>query len=212
VATKDKQHGLGGPNKMKSIHNKLNEALAAIDKAGKRKQYNEAVRPEMTTETRLNAAESILNATISNKFGEAAKPVNQFKANADALDEALSEPGVAILFGKTPKTTKENATPIKKNAGAAEMFVEGSPFNGDRSNTTVVPETKKDVYSKGDKALADGLLKLGKITEAEHAKLTGNARPQGYEKLSEKQKKEYDFARLIGINESDAFKVARLSR
>ena len=45
---------------MKSIHVKLNEALEALDKEGKRKQYNEKVQPQMNVESRLNLAEAIL--------------------------------------------------------------------------------------------------------------------------------------------------------
>jgi hypothetical protein len=55
-----------------------------------------------------------------------------------------------------------------------------------------------------------GLLKLGKITEAEHRKLTGQ-KPEGYNQLTEQQRKEFDTARLCLFSEADAFKLARMS-
>ena len=107
-------------------------------------------------------------------------------------------------------TNKESVRTIKKNNGSSENFVEGSPFNGDRSKATVTEDKGKDLAAKSDKALADGLLKVGGITEAEHRKLTG-AKPSGYAELTEAQKKEWDFAKAVGINESDCFKLAKMS-
>jgi hypothetical protein len=45
---------------MKSIEIKFNEALEALDKAGKRKQFDEKVRSGMAIETKLNVAETVL--------------------------------------------------------------------------------------------------------------------------------------------------------
>ncbi len=128
------------------------------------------------------------------------------------IDEAKRD--YAVLFGVEPKTTttkKEGAAPIKKNNGASQNFVEGSPFNGDRSTATAENNPSKDVVAKSDKALADGLLKVGAITEAEHKKLTGNGKPDGYEKLTEAQRKEFDFARAVGISEADAFRLLAIT-
>src|SRR5690349_14250759 len=50
----------GGPNKMKSVEIKFNEALAAIDKAGRRKAFDEKVKGCTTIESKLNAAEAVL--------------------------------------------------------------------------------------------------------------------------------------------------------
>ena len=37
------------------------------------------------------------------------------------------------------------------------------------------------------------------------------AKPEGYEKLSEQQRKEFDFARAVGISEADSFTLAKMS-
>jgi hypothetical protein len=127
------------------------------------------------------------------------------------IDEAKRD--YAVLFGVEPKTqattTEKSAQPIKKHNGSADNFVEGSPLNGDRGKAFTNTDTRVEV-SKGDKALADGLLKLGKITEAEHAKLVGK-KPQGYEQLSEQQRKEFEFARMIGLSEVDAFRLVNIT-
>jgi hypothetical protein len=66
-----------------------------------------------------------------------------------------------------------------------------------------------DPCTKGDKIVFDAYLKAGKITEAEHRKMTGQ-KPEGYDKLTDTQKKEFNGARLIGISEADAFTLARM--
>jgi len=194
---------------MKSIHVKLNEALEALDKAGKRKQYNEKVQPQMNVETRLNLAEALLG----NKSTPTKESANVLKLE----DIEESKRDFAILFGVEPRakaTNKESAAPIVKHNGRADNFIEGSPFNNDRGHWFTDPMTEtntpKDICAKGDKVMFDGLLKLGKITEAEHRKLTG-AKPEGYNQLTEKQRKEFDHARMFGFSEADAFKVARMS-
>ena len=63
---------------MKSIEVKFNEALAAIDAAGKRKKFEETVRSGSPIEAKLNAAHTILKEVgvdIDNleKFIESAK-------------------------------------------------------------------------------------------------------------------------------------------
>jgi len=45
---------------MKSIYVQFNEALEALDKAGKRKQFNDKQRSGMSIETQLNIAHTIL--------------------------------------------------------------------------------------------------------------------------------------------------------
>lgn len=190
---------------MKSVEVKFNEALEKLKKisASKYEEVWGKIRQAgfLPIETQLNMVEA---------------GIAEVKESAPVLgltniDEAKRD--YAVLFGVEPKaqaTTKEKAQPIKKNNGAAENFVEGSPFNGDRGNATTESNPRKDVCSTSDKILFDGLLKLGKITEAEHRKLTGK-KPEGYEQLSEQQRKEFDFARLIGIGEADAFTLAKMT-
>jgi hypothetical protein len=108
--------------------------------------------------------------------------------------------------------------PVKKNNGAADNYVEGNPVGPTaqefrESSNNFSPGYIKETTNpcaKGDKIMFDAWLKEGKITEAEYSKLTGN-KPEGYEKLSEKQRKDFDFARAIGISEADAFKVAKMT-
>jgi hypothetical protein len=37
------------------------------------------------------------------------------------------------------------------------------------------------------------------------------AKPAGYENLNEGQKKEFDFARMIGLSEADAFRLVKIT-
>lgn len=142
----------------------------------------------------------------------------------EAMSEAVDPDDVMLLSlddlkAKRPdlvkaleSTNKKSVRNIKKNNGGAANFVEGSPLNGDRGDATITENNTRQAkaVAKGDKALADGLLKLGKITEAEHRKLTG-CKPEGYEQLSEAQRKDFDFARLVGISEADAFKLVKIT-
>jgi|SRR5579872_883446 len=150
------------------------------------------------------AMNALKKAGRAKKFEEIAKALPQgasIEVKLNAAESVLKDAGVV----------REVAS-IRKHNGASENFVEGSPFNGDRTNNFSPGYTKevKDPCAKGDKVLFDGLLKAGKITEAEHRKMTGN-KPEGYEKLTEQQRRDFDFARMVGINESDAFKLTKIS-
>lgn len=185
---------------MKSVEVKFQEALEQLKKTAASKYDRVFAECQKLSgiEAKLNCVEAALKGTV--------------KESANNIDEALRDPAVAILFGNDPKTTttnKESKPPIKKNNGTAENFVEGSPFNGDRSKAAT-SNAHKDTLAKGDKVLADGLLKVGGITEAEYRKLTGS-KPEGYDRLSEKQRKEFDFARAVGISEADAFTLAKMT-
>jgi hypothetical protein len=189
---------------MKSLEVKFNEALAELKKKLSKKKYDEVCQqymPLASIEAKLNCVEAALG-TLS----ESANPLK-----LENIDEAKRD--YAVLFGVEPKTqattTEKSAQPIKKHNGSADNFVEGSPLNGDRGKAFTNTDTRVEV-SRGDKALADGLLKLGKITETEHAKLVGK-KPEGYEQLSEQQRKEFEFARMIGLSEVDAFRLVNIT-
>ena len=49
-----------------------------------------------------------------------------------------------------------------------------------------------------------------RLTEADKRKLLGE-RPAEYTNLSESQRKEFDFNRMIGISEADCFKLAKIT-
>lgn len=168
---------------MKSLYNKLAEALEALDKAGKRKQFDEKVRIEMTTETRLNLAESILGEKISNKY--------------------------------------ESAAPIKKNNGAGDTYVEGNPFrpveefreNGSRNaGGTTITETDPKITERR-KLMVESVADSMGCSKKEARAFLGlpPKKPKGYKDLSEGQKKEFDFARAIGISEDDAFRLVAIT-
>lgn len=150
------------------------------------------------------AMDAIKKAKCTKQYEEASKTfttTTTIETKLNAAEAVLADAGVV-----------REAQPIKKNNGRVENFVEGSPFNEGRefSPGYVQGNTAAHLTEKSNKALADGLLKIGKITEAEYAKMTG-AKPEGYDKLTDQQRKDFDFARLIGISEADAFKVAKLS-
>jgi hypothetical protein len=126
------------------------------------------------------------------------------------IDEAKRD--YAVLFGVEPraKANKKEAKPaIRKHNGTVDNFNEKNPFNGDRQAFSE-NDAPKNIFTKGDRVLYDWLRSSGKITEAEHAKLLGK-KPEGYEQLSEQQRKDFDFARLCGISEADSFRVARMT-
>ena len=100
---------------------------------------------------------------------------------------------------------------VKKNNGAAENFVEGNPFNEGRATSVTVTEVDKTVSEK--EQIVDRMTKTTNISEAEARGMMGLSakKPGEYDKLTATQKKDFDFARAIGINESDAFKLVRIA-
>lgn len=207
---------------MKDINTRFAEAVEALKKAGRTKQFDEKVKGCTTIEAKLNAAEAVLKdagivresaSNLPTTMGEVVKQLSddqykvfseQRRKNTNMSWEDQYKLAEAILKG-------EFKPPIKKNNGAADKFVEGNPFNqGDNFSTGYVKETIKSHLQKGDKVLFDGLLKLGKITEAEHSKMTGK-KPEGYDKLTEQKRKDFDFAIAVGLSESDAFKLVEFT-
>jgi hypothetical protein len=139
------------------------------------------------------ACDALKKANKFKKFEEQRKSGMSIEAQLNLAEAVLKDVGVV--------RTKES-TPIKKNAGAAEMFVEGSPFNGDRGNSFsegYIKETT-DPFAKGDKILCEAL----------GIPMPGQ-KPEAYEKLTEQKKKDYDFARAIGLSESDAFRLVKIA-
>jgi hypothetical protein len=175
---------------MKSVEVKFAEAMDALKKAGKAGQFESKLNP-------IKETAKVAGKTVS------------IEVQLNLAEAVLKDAGVV--------RTKES-TPIKKNNGAGDNFVEGNPLGVTveefrESSNSFSPGYIKETTNpcqKGDKIMADWMLKNGKINESQHRKLTGQ-KPEGYEKLSEAQKKEFDFARLIGISESDAFKLANIA-
>lgn len=210
----------------KSVEVRFHQACEALKKANKFKTFEEQLKPQkeklglVPIEVQLNLAETVLKdagvvrESATGTMGEAVQQLSaaqyqvfseQRKKNPNMSWEEQLKLAEAILRGEFKPATK-------KNNGAASNFVEGSPFNGDRANSFspgYVQETTNPC-TDGDRLIADWMLKNGKINEAQHRKLTGQ-KPEGYEQLSEQQRKEFDFARLINISEADAFKVAKMA-
>ena len=88
---------------------------------------------------------------------------------------------------------------------AAENFVEGSPLNEGRTAGTVINSTRDEKRAASDKMLHEAM----GLSAEQHRILTGG-KPAEYANLTEKQRKDFDFARLIGLSESDALKVATI--
>lgn len=174
---------------MKSIEVRFAEAMEAIKKANRMKQYDEKAPKTGPIEAKLNCAEAV-----------------------------LKEAGIVRESEVTVTGRVEDPKPrvVKKNNGAADNRDESNPLrHGELFVESFSPgytqtNTAKVMAARADKTMADGWLKAGKITEAEHAKLCG-AKPEGYEQLSEGQRKAFDFHRSIGINEADCFRLAKMN-
>ena len=164
---------------MKSIYTKLNEALAAVKKAGRTKQYEEASKTFTTTtpvETRLNAAEAVLKdvgivreAQVIRESVIERLSHEQYQVFAKKLSkqpEMDFEEQIKLAEGILRNEIKEAqpAQPVRKNNGAGDNFVEGNPF-GRPVDEFSPGYTKTDkataLAEKSDKVLFDGLLKAG---------------------------------------------------
>lgn len=160
---------------MKSVELKLNEALAALDKAGKRAKFDEQLKP------------------IKDKAEGAPVPIE--------VQLTLAE------------TTLRESNIVRKHNGASETFVEGNPFNeyrGSSFSEGYVQETSNTPTAEGDKLILESLESLGEIT-SEQKRVALGLPPAEYTNLNESQKREFDFARSIGINEVDALRLTKIT-
>lgn len=85
---------------MKSIETQFNEALDALDKAGKRKQFNEKVGNGMSIEAKLNAAQQVLKEVgvdVNNlqEFFESRKPLDALETFKDRQYSAYLASGMS---------------------------------------------------------------------------------------------------------------------
>lgn len=158
-------------------------------------------------EVKFNEAmEAVKKAGKAKKFEEVAKGCTTIEQKLNTAEAVLKDAGIV-----------RESRPVKKNNGAGDNFTENNPLRPveefrESSNNFAPGYVKevKDPCAKGDRILFDGLLKAGKITESEHRKITGQ-KPEGYDKLSEQQRKEFDFARAVGISEADCFTLAKMA-
>lgn len=151
------------------------------------------------------ALAAVKKAGRMKKYEEASKTCTTIESKLNAAEAVLAEAGVV-------------REAVRKNNGAASNYVEGNPFGPTveefrESSYNFSPGYIKEVtnpYAKADAMIFEGLRKAGRITEAEHTKLTG-AKPEGYEKLTEQKKADFDFARAIGLSESEAFNLVNIA-
>jgi hypothetical protein len=117
----------------------------------------------------------------------------------DEGDIASLKGDYPLLFGVEPRKAaviKEVAAPIKKNNGAS-----GNGHSGEAIIESVANSKKE--------AQVAGIMQSMKLTENAARSFLG-LKPKGPAGLDAKQAKSYAFARAVGLNESDAMKVAKL--
>jgi len=145
----------------------LVEALKKAEKYGEfRKKFTNL--SEVSMEAKINAALSVLKDA--------------------GIVESITESGWGLTF------LSQHRTPMKKNNGSGDNFVEGSPLNRDRSRT--ITEQDRNPYNKGDKVLREA---LGLPPE-----------PKAPEGLTRLQEADYNLALRFGLKPDDALKLAKM--
>ena len=195
---------------MKSVEIRFNEALAVLKAKTSPAKFTEVAEKYSklpTIEAKLNCVEAAIAEVVKEN-----DPLG-----LTSIEEVMTDPSVAILFGREPRQVAQptrEAAPIKKHSGSAEHFVEGSPFNviEGRSAAFVEGASPDSIFAKADAIMLETMTHPDTkqpLTEAEKAKVRGG-KPAAYANFTETQKKDYDFARLVGISEADALRVATL--
>jgi hypothetical protein len=172
----------------KSIETKLNEALGALDKVGKRAKFDEQLKPikekaegkPVAIETQLTLAEAILK-----------------ESNIKRITEVAAQ------------------RTINKHNGASETFVEGNPFNEGRGSSFSEGYFQEEVannnpFAKGDKLILEAMEKRGDIT-SEQKRVALGLPPAEFANLNESQQREYKQARMLGFSEADALKLSKMT-
>ena len=137
------------------------------------------------------------------------------------VEEWRKDPSVALLFGNDPgqgvaQPTQESK-PVKKHNGASENFDESNPLQRAEGRTPLTGNNdgkRKDIFAKGDRVMLDFMEARGEITKDQSRLLRGkksSEAKEAYKGFTDRQKKEFDDARMLGFNESDALKLANLT-
>lgn len=174
---------------MKSIEVKFAEAMDAIKKCRLTKKFDEKAKGCTTIESKLNAAEALL------------EEMGIIRESETKLTGRVEEP--------KPHVTKKN-NGVSDNRSESNPFRHGELLVESFSPGYTQKNTALSESAKSNKVMADAWLKAGKITVEEHRKMTG-AEPKEYEALNEAQRKAFDFHRAIGISEADCFKLAKIN-
>jgi hypothetical protein len=156
--------------------------------------------------------------SVEIKFTEAlaaldkAGKLSKFDAKLNAIKERANGklPTIEVQLNLADETLKESRY-IRKHNGPSDNGNEDVYFK---------ETTDGGVFAEGDKLIVESLLSRGEIAvgRVNGGEITESAvrvalgqPPAAYANLTEAQKKEYDFARSIGISEADSLKVATLT-
>jgi|ERR1700722_1259705 len=116
----------------------------------------------------------------------------------------------AVLKGKIEEAQR---IVITKHNGRVENFDESNPMHrADGAPTSTTNNAGTEARAKSDAALFKTMTvpeTNRPLNEAQRRQLTGE-QPAEYAALTSRQKSEYNFARAIGISESDSLKLAHL--
>ncbi len=192
----------------KSVEVKLNEAIAELKakvSPTKFTEVSEKLHGFAPIADKLKLVEEALAATIPNEAD------TSFTGLLGRMDHEFTESrkDVGVLFGLEPRTVapiKETVAPINKHNGVADNG--GEEFRESAS----AANSRKDRFAGGDAILLEHMtdpITKQPITEEQKRKLRGD-KPAAYASLTEQKKKDYDFARAIGLNESDSLRVATI--
>jgi len=190
---------------MKSIEEKLNEALDKL-KTISASKYKEVCEKLPTLFPNVEAQVQCVAEALK-QFTQESNPLGL--QGFELLEEAKRE--FPALFGVEPRTdgvktiTEAGQRTVNKHNGAADNFVEGSPFNEGRTPITATDNTPVIAMKE---ASVERLKKTG-LSEADARGILGLA-PKQPEGLTRRQAAEYTFAIRCGISESDALKLVKI--
>ncbi|MGA2876925.1 MAG: hypothetical protein ABSE82_15505 [Nitrososphaerales archaeon] len=191
---------------MKSIEEKLNEALDKL-KTISASKYKEVCEKLPTLFPNVEAQVQCVAEALK-QFTQESNPLGL--QGFELLEEAKRE--FPALFGVEPRTdgakpiTEAGQRTVNKHNGAADNFVEGSPFNEGRNAASATTESDPIIQMK--EASVERLKKTG-LSEADARGILGLA-PKQPEGLTRRQAAEYTFAIRCGISESDALKLVKI--
>jgi len=143
--------------------------------------------------------------SVEVKLTEALEALDKVGKRAKFEEKRKAGSPIEVQLNLAETILKESRV-IRKHNGAAELFVEGSPFNRDHSFSEGYVQETTDPYAGGDKIINESL-----GYTAEQQRVLNGQPPAEYANLTEAQKRDFDFARLIGISEADALKVVKIT-
>jgi hypothetical protein len=204
-----------------NIHNEAFKTnLSNLKKAGNLSQmgvsiraFGEAKDGEVSGK-RCKIIESLLGCKSVDfvTFAGAGGQVESMSEAADPDDVMLMD--VDTLCAKRPdliKALESKSTVMVENAKRMRTIKKhnGPADNGSADTSAFTENRPHDIFAKGDRMMIEADFKHGKITAEQKRVLLGEEHPD-VASLTETQKKEYKFARLIGISEVDSLKLVKI--